>query len=250
MPLTGLRKCPETISQSIIFGLKHGIKRPFVSKRAEEPAMLPHAGDILYGNPEAIANRIQLFHLLRLQTQERIDRKMLTGRHFLRITTDWLHFIDVGQRGQKGIRADQLQPCIRVTTYYKSRFPGIERQYDPSQAKVKVAVSIKSLEFETHQLQRLQSLLHAGDSTVTVQKGHFSFSISDFPFQSQNRQRAMNIVQNLIVEARRPLTEQLETCVSGEEKDYTRSIIKKRPKLSFPMRWLENNSREKTPTPI
>lgn len=38
---------------------------------------LPAASDILYRNPEAIANRIQLYHMLKLQVQERIDRPAL-----------------------------------------------------------------------------------------------------------------------------------------------------------------------------
>lgn len=38
-----------------------------------------HAADILYRNPEAINNRLELFHLLRLQRQHQLDKEKLSG---------------------------------------------------------------------------------------------------------------------------------------------------------------------------
>ena len=44
------------------------------------------AAEVIYKNPEAIQNRMQLFHLMRLQTQEKLDRQSLRGTE-LRQTT-------------------------------------------------------------------------------------------------------------------------------------------------------------------
>lgn len=39
----------------------------------------PTAADVIYRNPDGIRNRLQLFHLLRLQKQEQLDRDLLQG---------------------------------------------------------------------------------------------------------------------------------------------------------------------------
>lgn len=41
----------------------------------------PTAADILYKNPEAIANRLKLFHYYRLQAQLKLDIPLLKGEY-------------------------------------------------------------------------------------------------------------------------------------------------------------------------
>lgn len=45
----------------------------FSTLRQEKSGGTHPAADVLYKNPEAIANRLNLFHMLRLQVQARID---------------------------------------------------------------------------------------------------------------------------------------------------------------------------------
>lgn len=46
---------------------------------AEEKTPPPVAAEVIYKNPEAVANRLRLFHLMRLQVQARLDLPHLQG---------------------------------------------------------------------------------------------------------------------------------------------------------------------------
>ena len=69
------------------FSFKPGLKciglksRTFSSsnERLSNINELPAAADILYRNPEAIQNRLNLFHHFRLRAQAEIDREELVG---------------------------------------------------------------------------------------------------------------------------------------------------------------------------
>jgi hypothetical protein len=58
---------------------------------------IPAAADILYRNPEAIQNRLSLFHHYRLQAQAEIDREMLVGT--ISSTFHFTHLYLYQQRG-------------------------------------------------------------------------------------------------------------------------------------------------------
>lgn len=49
----------------------------FSTLRQEKSGGTHPAADVLYKNPEAIANRLNLFHMLRLQVQAKIDSPAL-----------------------------------------------------------------------------------------------------------------------------------------------------------------------------
>jgi hypothetical protein len=61
--------------------LTFGRFRFYAGHREMETNLMPAAADIIYKNSEAISNRIQLFHLIRLRIQEKLDRSSLQSSH-------------------------------------------------------------------------------------------------------------------------------------------------------------------------
>lgn len=45
----------------------------------------PAAPDVIYRNPEAVQNRLRLYHLLRLQNQVRLDAENLSSKSFFQV---------------------------------------------------------------------------------------------------------------------------------------------------------------------
>lgn len=203
--------------------------RLYTSSRLAETGGPPAAGDILYKNPEAIANRLRLFHMLRLQTQERLDHHALQA---MAITYghDLLKDEAVGK------------DCVRLTTCFHTCLPGVERQFDPGQGNVSVKVSLPMLaKCLPLDIQRLRALAQSAEATEVTQN-HLTITVRDFPFRSQNRLRALAIVRDLIDESRDHRTYRETTATKASplplSKRKSRATVSRR----FPDAWLPGGS--------
>lgn len=198
--------------------------RSYASSRVAETGELPAAGDILYKNPEAIANRLKLFHMLRLQTQERLDQHALQS-----MTTTHEHDLLKDETAGKD--------CVRLTTYLHACLPGVERQFDPKQGRVSIKASlpmlVKRLSLD---VQKLRVLAQSAEATKVTQN-YLTITVQDFPFRKQNRLRALSIVRDLIHESgnQKVFTEATEAEASlPPPKRKSRVVFNRR----FPDSWL------------
>lgn len=151
----------------------------------------PTAADILYRNPEAIKNRLQLFHLYRLQSQLRLDLPKLKGNHY---TIIYVYLLGLKAMA-KPWNVDEEKDIVRVTTHCKDNLPGIESQFDPSIGSVSISVPVEKLKLEKKQEELLLKL--SGDK-YSVDEGMIKFTVSDFPFKEQNQKRAIDILRDLL----------------------------------------------------
>lgn len=205
------------------------------SARQVEGDELPAAGDVLYRNPEAIANRLRLFHMLRLQVQERLDA------HSLRRMAD-AHRADLGDEGADG------GGCVRLTTYFCAGLPGVERQFDPEQGRISVKLSLSTLaKHWPLDARRLRLLVQSAESAETTQH-HVTITVRDFPFRSQNRARGLAVVRDLLKEAQR--REPAETGLSTK-RPYPASRDRPQRSVSdrFPDAWLPTRVLQATDQP-
>ncbi|PJF17196.1 hypothetical protein PSACC_02993 [Paramicrosporidium saccamoebae] len=122
----------------------------------------------------------------------------------------------------------------RITTRYVAGEPGCERQFDPTTAAVTIRVRIKSLGLTADESQVLRMLL--SEDRYSERTDSVSFVVNDFPFQAQNRKRALEILKDLVDECK---TVRAKTLLASTDTD-TLKPLKRRPKagLSFPKQWL------------
>ena len=147
------------------------------------------------------------------------------------------HFLEMARNAQDRIPEGNY---VRVTTKYSSGDPGCDRLFSPETAAVTVSVGVSKL---TTCLSGRQKILDvAGPDRYDSKTQVISFTVNAFPFRSQNRQRAMQILKDLKKEAEIPYTSPQEEMIQ-EEKATAKK--KQRPCLGFPTEWLKGSVRRR-----
>lgn len=128
----------------------------------------------------------------------------------------------------------QGQRFLRVTSTYITGQPGVSRQFDPKQARMTFRIPFASLEWSIDERKYVKRLLESA-SIGTVCSHYFEYSVNDFPFREQNRQRGMSILRDLMNDVRAHAAEKFE---GPSPKNIQR---RPKPSLIFPMRWLKQS---------
>lgn len=113
---------------------------------------LPHASDILYGNPTAMTNHLKIFWLMKLSKLPLIDLEPFLAKQKPQI---------------------ENEPNIRVTTYYSSCTDGIERKFNLQDSRVTIEI-----------------LDHNKVAQTDAARSKNRLIFNDFPFKLQNLKAA------------------------------------------------------------
>lgn len=228
------------MGRNIISGITSG-RKPFLRAASRmysdnsAAREIPAAGDVLYKNPEAITNRIQIFHQMRLQTQHRIDEEHLSSIYQISII-----LIACKQLGMAKKSTDHsTEKCIRITSKYISGQPGCERQFDPSSGVVALKVNVDSLGLSAEEKRRFLQMV-SGKRYHSATNSVF-YSVKDFPFSKQNRIRALNILKELVSESRNTALDLVlsHSAVNDGNLDISKPVRQRaRRNLKFPTSWL------------
>ena len=148
----------------------------------------PSASDVIYGNPEAKQNRLQLFHLLRLKNQAKLDMEELQSKKVsrcpnpLEMRMNWT--------------PNRIENPLTVSFTIKGNLPGIEAQFTPESGAVSLTVHLRHLGLSAEQRDLLIRLV--GDSQYNVDTDEVNFTVSHFPFRQMNERLAMEILHDLM----------------------------------------------------
>lgn len=136
-----------------------------------------------------------------------------------------------------------IKDAVRVSILNSSREPGCEKQFNPKDAAVTIAIPFKVLssKLKHEEMLKFKGMLGAR-AKYNIKKQRISFTVNDFPFISQNRIRALETLKALVEESKRKTTIcDLNADINTEEVQRRRR--KKRPSLEFPEKWLQTATR-------
>lgn len=141
--------------------------------------------------------------------------------------------------GQAGVPASE--DPVRITTIYRSSEPGCERQFDAASAAVTLSVRVSSLGLDADGEARLRVLARTGcfaltpttAAAATTPPARITLTVGDFPFQAQNRKRALEILQELVSTCQSP-----GLFAPASEPQARAAAHARRPSLHFPTHWL------------
>lgn len=242
----------------------------------------PAAPDVLYRNPPAIASRLRLFHLLRLQAQERFDADTLRSAATAAAQSPTGHNDGAGPLSSSAelhpAQTDtKSQKCAAVSFQWSSGVPGAGREYNPVRsARVRLSVPTAYMGLspeETDALVRIaasaghpvqdahnQNLTSDMSQSMSKQKDTppstvLSYTVESYPFVRQNAREAFDILRNLVLHAK-DLAGKLPAEPASEPAAATQALTRARvapmrwmpnPSMRFPSAWLEKRSASVVP---
>jgi hypothetical protein len=181
--------------------------------------------EVLDGSLSDMSFRLRLFEAFRLREQFLLDRTELQA-----LGKDNEKFAPEGS-------SSVLNPPLTISQTVLAREPGVEQPtVESNNSLVEVSVNLSALNLEPSQMSKLRRLANISAETPTLQ-----FKVQDFPFQSQNRMRALQIVQSLLGACKDPHVGKEESVGSDslEPSGFTRKAQRKRTAgLQFPVEWL------------
>lgn len=128
-------------------------------------------------------------------------------------------------------------PLVRVTTRYCSGVPGCARQFDPTTAVVQAKVAVARVPVRAAKLRRAVAGQTAeGEAQLSRSRRHLVLTMGRFPFQSQNRLAAAQLLRDLIAQARTSVAPH-PTREAADCPQYM-ARRRRRPVLAFPAHWL------------
>ena len=183
--------------------------------------------EVMDHNIPGISSRLRLYELSRLQEQFQLDKPELEN-------------LGLQNKNILNLSKSSDAAAVEVTTHLISAFPGTATPTPGTDSSaVTVSVRLTCIGLSDSELERLRKLANVpSDETI------LSYSISAFPFQSQNRRRAAEILHGLIDACKRNVS---LADFSEEEKvpwhDMVVSVRNRAPirkskrRLEFPAEW-------------
>lgn len=208
------------------------------SNRAEmtfkDPNEIPSPYDILDRNFYAIEERSFVNEIRKLNEQVRLDLPALKNLQQLNIPID----------SQEKKDNESVAASVEIKYQAFTAFPGLkvpcEESCDPS---VHIKVDFSSLNISSSAKDKLRKFFSLSEDADA-----FEFSVSDFPFITQNRKRALVLLERLIqfsqdesVSINDILGNLNENCDKSATQQKV-SGTKKRSQLKFPEEWLHNKA--------
>lgn len=187
--------------------------------------------DVLDRNIPSMEHRFRLYEMRRLKEQLALDLPELE---------------DFG--AENAAEKDALVPDQHLTFSHKiiSAFPGVSSPTDVSNdSTVTLAVQIDALGLTLHERDRLVGMLNLDRGART-----FDFTVGDYPFVSQNKRRACELLQSLLELCRDnssstrniPADSHATTIAFFDAQAHRRTSPPARPE--FPAEWLRPEQRQ------
>lgn len=149
----------------------------------KESNELPNPYDVIDRNIPGIGQRLRLYEMRRLREQIELDRSDLEIIKKENENFEMNHKIN----DQKF----QAELSYRVLAY----FPGLScPSKDSTDSSVSISVPIKYLNLSPSQINKIFNALGISDKNLK----YLNYTVSDFPFISQNKTRAVEILEEII----------------------------------------------------
>lgn len=188
----------------------------------------PSPYDVLDRNVHGIKERSLLNEIRKLNEQVELDLPELKKLQSLNISPE--------HEQQKDVKYS-----VEISYKAITNFPGLTVPSDvASDPSVHVKVSLDSLDLPVAAKEKLKTFFNLSQDAE-----FFEFSVSDFPFISQNKKRAMAVVEQLIQFSKNDSVSVSD--ILGNEKvlSVESSPRKKQTKLKFPQEWLDEAEKRK-----
>ena len=140
--------------------------------------------DILYRNVPGIGKRLSLFEMRRLKEQLELDRADLDAIKSMNHP--------ISQSKNEDFRSDFMGIELSYTAL--SNFPGLNH---PTASSIESSVTIR-IPFESLKLCELERKKLLNFLKIDINSEYLEFIVSDFPLVSQNKNRAVEILNAVI----------------------------------------------------
>ena len=203
----------------------------------KESNELPNPYDVIDRNIPGIEQRLRLYEMRRLREQIELDRSDLEIIKKENENFETNHKVNN--------RKFQAELSYRVLTY----FPGLScPPKDSTDSSVSISVPIEYLNLSPSQINKIFNALGISDKNLK----YLNYTVSDFPFISQNKTRAVEILEEIIKLAKSDENSDAiirikelnvkDDCITyksyyDNEKNEIKSLSSKK-RLEFPVEWL------------
>lgn len=184
--------------------------------------------DVIDRNPSGIQKRLQLLEMRRLNEQLILDSP---------------EFEALKEQNKKSagnslpLSKENVAFTIEHTTFSNS--PGLSHASNTSSSNSTVDLYIPPNTFNASDLDSIDQLLPFDENYDC-----YKLSVSDFPFISQNRKRAIELFESLKVSVPNPETFNISKSSGNEKNKTVKERREKKKSLDFPIEWLQYKKTE------
>lgn len=200
----------------------------------KESFEVPSPYDVIDRNVPGIEQRLRFYEMRRLKEQLDLDKSDL----------DMIN--NENKIFEKNFKPNRRSLNGEITYRVLTYFPGLAGpSKDSSDSSVTLSIPIESLKISTDKLHKLFESLNITDKTLK----YLNYTISDFPFISQNKSRALEILNEIIDLVKNGEcsdfdnlsckgSKSFKSYYNNDHKISTSSVQPFKPQLEFPIEWL------------